>query len=817
MHQSNINKADYYFLDDEYINIIDQLNETVAYSSLVEPIPHTITLWADPGTGIYPLTDERGGTETTTIVVNPETGEMSNVDNIRFTDQVGALGLHVEGVDLYYGTFNITDESFGVNIYNSDGNLLGDRIVDLDGSSLTFTSDNPSVLSALGDWDLSGVLYTDSEGGKTRTDSISGKTTSTINVSGCDFNNGIKVYDSGTLPVALDDVFWRNTSNNHLMHNNVDLENLGDVVGPASATNNAFALFNTTTGKLIKNSTVTHDGTTMTIPGALTLTTIGTATSANVLFYNTTTKAVTYGTTPTGDVVGPVLSSDNGIALFNGTTGKLLKNATTLQLLRTGTNNLVINTAGATPSLSGVTETTILGLGAGAVLTTGTGGILIGFGAGNALNSAGYATAIGQNALQLATSASNCVAIGAVALSSATSVNGCTAIGVGALGSLLTGIWNTALGRNAGSSYNSGETNNISIGYNCFGTAGDQNTIRIGTSNTSCYLAGISGVTPSGTPQYVTIGTGGQLGSVSIPTDHVVGPASAISDSIVTFNGTTGKLIKDSGAAILVPSFSNLFISSSGNTPVITSATNCTTLGTGAGVALTSGTNNTFVGYTAGGSISTSTENTAFGSLALVGLTTGSGSNTAVGKSALSGLTTGANNTAVGHLAGLNYTGAETNNILIGKGVFGTVGESSTIRIGGTQTSCYLQGISGTPPGTAQVVTVGTGGRLGSATVSQVLNSASITTITTTPYTALNTTQLLRVDCSSGAHVVNLPTALTIMKITIVDTGSGSGVNTLTISPNGSDTIFGNASIVNILPYYSITLQSDGIATWYSA
>lgn len=40
----------------------------------------------------------------------------------------------------------------------------------------------------------------------------------------------------------------------------------GDVVGPASATNNAFALFSGTTGKLIKNSTLTWDGADLTLP-----------------------------------------------------------------------------------------------------------------------------------------------------------------------------------------------------------------------------------------------------------------------------------------------------------------------------------------------------------------------------------------------------------------------------------------------------------------------------------------------------------------------------------------------------------------------
>ncbi len=43
----------------------------------------------------------------------------------------------------------------------------------------------------------------------------------------------------------------------------------GDVVGPASSTNNALVLFNGTTGKLLKNGTATYDGTTMTISTTL--------------------------------------------------------------------------------------------------------------------------------------------------------------------------------------------------------------------------------------------------------------------------------------------------------------------------------------------------------------------------------------------------------------------------------------------------------------------------------------------------------------------------------------------------------------------
>jgi len=59
----------------------------------------------------------------------------------------------------------------------------------------------------------------------------------------------------------------------------------GDVVGPASATANAVALFDGTTGKLLK------DG----------------------------------GAAGSGDVVGPASATDGHLAVFDGTTGKLLK------------------------------------------------------------------------------------------------------------------------------------------------------------------------------------------------------------------------------------------------------------------------------------------------------------------------------------------------------------------------------------------------------------------------------------------------------------------------------------------------------------
>jgi hypothetical protein len=62
-------------------------------------------------------------------------------------------------------------------------------------------------------------------------------------------------------------------------------------------------------------------------------------------------------------------------------------------------------------------------------------------------------------------------------------------------------------------SYITTETSNIYIGAT--GTAGEDTTIRIGTSQTACYIKSIHGVTPSGTTQTVILNSNGQLGSMS--------------------------------------------------------------------------------------------------------------------------------------------------------------------------------------------------------------------------------------------------------------------------------------------------------------
>src|SRR5262249_13097778 len=102
---------------------------------------------------------------------------------------------------------------------------------------------------------------------------------------------------------------------------------------------------------------------------------------------------------------------------------------------------------------------------------------------------------------------------------------------------------------------------------------------------------------------------------------------------------------------------------------------------------------------------STGQNNTADGFQALYSNTTGL-SNTGVGLSALAHNTTGNYNIAVGASAGSNIT-TGSSNIEIGNA--GAAGDTSTIRIGTSQTATYIAGISGRAVTGADVVVDGMG------------------------------------------------------------------------------------------------------------
>jgi len=87
------------------------------------------------------------------------------------------------------------------------------------------------------------------------------------------------------------------------------------------------------------------------------------------------------------------------------------------------------------------------------------------------------------------------------------------------------------------------------------------------------------------------------------------------------------------------------------------------------------------------------------------------------------------------------------------------------------------------------------------------------TTIATTPITVTAANSSIYVDATGGAATVNLPTAVgntgKIFTIAKID----SGTNTVTIDPNGSETINGATTAILSVQFDNITIQSDG-ANW---
>jgi len=129
----------------------------------------------------------------------------------------------------------------------------------------------------------------------------------------------------------------------------------GNVSGPASATNSQIALFDGTTGKLIKAATTSGilKASSGVIAAAVAGTDYVTPASVPAQFTPTAGTNITLsGTYPNitfnaaGTVVGPASSTDNQIALLSGTTGKLIKAATTTGLLKASSGVISAAVAG---------------------------------------------------------------------------------------------------------------------------------------------------------------------------------------------------------------------------------------------------------------------------------------------------------------------------------------------------------------------------------------------------------------------------------------------------------------------------------------
>jgi hypothetical protein len=153
-------------------------------------------------------------------------------------------------------------------------------------------------------------------------------------------------------------------------------------------------------------------------------------------------------------------------------------------------------------------------------------------------------TAVGEAAMYY-NNGSNNTAVGYSAINKNTTGGNNTALGNNALYSNTTGSNNIAIGVSAGTSLTTG-SNNIDIGNN--GVAGEAKTIRVGKSGTqtSTFIAGISGTTVAGGVG-VIIGSTGKLGTVvsSARFKEAIKPMDKTSEAILALKPVTFRYKKE--------------------------------------------------------------------------------------------------------------------------------------------------------------------------------------------------------------------------------------------------------------------------------
>lgn len=527
----------------------------------------------------------------------------------------------------------------------------------------------------------------------------------------------------------------------------------------------------------------------------------------------------TFVATLTGNSGGAVppdlLNNINVISDTTQGTPRIVGNIGTNTLTLTFSNAVTGNTAIGLNSLiaagAGANDNTSLGVSTLQSLTTGDNNTAIGFAALMDITTAGDNTAVGSNALTLATGAQN-TAVGSGALATSSTAVANVAVGFDSLTLASTGSDNTAVGQNSGNKISTGAnntaigvstlqtttgSNNIALGQSAGfglvaaessniiignqGTAGDNNTIRIGTQGAGAgqqnkaFMAGITGVAVANL-NLVTINTvTGQLGSeaaTAVGIQIVDGDSGNATGNTITIFANTGTVnsgssvtfvgdnvstitfdVTDAGANTLIGRLSgNNALTGTDNTGLgettlraLTTGSQNVAVGVGSLQSTLTGSDNVGVGFESLNLV-TGSGNTSLGSRTLpvaistlgnvavgysalndfVGVAVTGEYNTAVGANSMDLLLTGGYNVALGVGSGVAFTGAESSNIMIGS--VGVVADNNTLRIGnatgagtGNLTKAFIAGIDGVNVGsTAKIVSLGTAGtvnQLGSTTI----------------------------------------------------------------------------------------------------
>ena len=266
------------------------------------------------------------------------------------------------------------------------------------------------------------------------------------------------------------------------------------------------ALFNNTTGG--GNTAVGADAQRLGTSGSWNTAIGEKALEANLSNYNT--------------AVGNRASWRNTTGVYNTAVGALAAQATTtggynvaigpvaLYANTTGGGNVAVGAEALYTNVTGE-KNTVVGEKA---LYTGTGSfnVAVGNRAMAATTTGASNTAVGTNTLDANSTGDANVAVGTGALGGSTTASNNTAVGAGALSEATAGGDNIGVGFNAGLGLTTG-TGNIYVG-GLAGSGGESNTIRVGTAQTSAYMAGISGQT-SASGVAVFVNGSGKLGTAT--------------------------------------------------------------------------------------------------------------------------------------------------------------------------------------------------------------------------------------------------------------------------------------------------------------
>jgi hypothetical protein len=335
-----------------------------------------------------------------------------------------------------------------------------------------------------------------------------------------------RTFLAGTPNISISDTL------NEVVISNVGI---GDVVGPGSSTNNAIALFDGTSGRLIKQSRlvapVTIDGTNnidaannITMTGNLNLPNTTMGCTEGVITFGGFRFIHNYDSSPTSNIfMGRNAGNCTNTGISNiGIGNSSLLNLTTGNFnTALGDSALRVNTSGNSNTALGGSTLSSNTIGSGNTAIGGSslffnilGNLNTAVGAGALIsNTVNANTAVGFTSLSFNSNGTSNTGVGySTLLSNQGSQN--TAMGNSSLVALTSGSTNIAVGFQAGNAYNGAESSNILIGNN--GSTNENNTIRIGTSGAlagqqnKCFIAGITGVSIAGAT--VTIDGAGQLG-----------------------------------------------------------------------------------------------------------------------------------------------------------------------------------------------------------------------------------------------------------------------------------------------------------------